>query len=75
MLTASAGAQLLPGVSLPPVSLPMPGPVGNVPVVGRAVQDILAQPQAQQRQEVVAQHEQQPQGRGQQKREQQEPGK
>ena len=34
MLAASAGAQLLPGVSLPPVSLPMPAPVGNVPIVG-----------------------------------------
>ena len=32
MLTASAGAQLVPGVSLPPISLPMPAPVGNVPV-------------------------------------------
>jgi hypothetical protein len=45
MLTASAGAQLLPSVSLPPVSLP--SPVGNVPVVGPVVQDVLAQPQAQ----------------------------
>jgi hypothetical protein len=45
MLTASAGAQLLPSVSLPPVSLP--APVGNVPVVGPVVQDVLAQPQAQ----------------------------
>src|SRR5207248_4660631 len=40
--------QLVPGVSLPPVSLPVPAPVGNVPVVGPVVQDILAQPQAQQ---------------------------
>src|SRR5207244_1673468 len=46
MLTASAGAQLLPSVSLP--SLPLPAPVGNVPVVGSVVQDVLAQPQAQQ---------------------------
>jgi hypothetical protein len=46
MLTASAGAQLLPSVSLP--SVPLPAPVGNVPVVGPVVQDILAQPQAQQ---------------------------
>src|SRR4051794_36083625 len=45
MLTASAGAQLLPSVSLPPISLP--APVGNVPVVGPVVQDVLAQPQAQ----------------------------
>jgi len=46
LLTASAGAQLLPSVSLPPVSLP--APVGNVPVVGPVVQDLLSQPQAQQ---------------------------
>jgi subtilisin family serine protease len=45
MLSASAAAQLLPSVSLPQVSLP--GPVGNVPVVGPVVQDVLAQPQAQ----------------------------
>jgi hypothetical protein len=46
MLTASAGAQLLPSVSLPLV--PLPAPVNNLPVVGPVVQDILAQPQAQQ---------------------------
>lgn len=46
LLTASAGAQLPPSVSLPPVSLP--APVGNVPVVGPVVQDVLSQPQAQQ---------------------------
>jgi hypothetical protein len=45
-LTASAGAQLLPSVSLP--SLPMPAPVGNVPVAGPIVQDVLAQPQVRQ---------------------------
>jgi hypothetical protein len=45
MFTASAGAQLLPSLSLPPVSLP--APVGNVPVVGPVVQDVLAEPQAQ----------------------------
>ena len=45
MLAVSAGAQLLPSVSLPPVSLP--APMGNVPMVGPVVQDVLAQPQAQ----------------------------
>ena len=44
LLAGSAGAQLLPGVSLP---LPLP-PVGNVPVVGPVVQNVLGQPQAQQ---------------------------
>src|SRR5439155_17129230 len=46
LLAGSAGAQLLPSVSLPSASLPVP--VGNVPVVGPVVQDVLAQPQAQQ---------------------------
>jgi len=46
LLAGSAGAQLLPSVSLPSVSLPVP--IGNVPVVGPVVQDVLAQPQAQQ---------------------------
>ena len=44
LLAGSAGAQLLPGVSLP---LPLP-PVGNVPVVGPVVQNVLGQPQPQQ---------------------------
>ncbi len=46
LLAGSAGAQLLPGVGLPPVSLP--APVGNVPVAGPVLQDVLSQPQAQQ---------------------------
>jgi hypothetical protein len=46
LLTGSARAQLLPSVSLPPASLPMP--VGNVPVAGPMLQDVLGQPQAQQ---------------------------
>lgn len=46
LLAGSAGAQLLPSVSLPPVSLPVP--VGNVPVVGPTVQNVLDQPGAQQ---------------------------
>jgi subtilisin family serine protease len=44
LVAGSAGAQLLPGVSLP---VPVP-PVSNVPVVGPVVQDVLAQPQARQ---------------------------
>jgi len=44
-LSASAGAQLLGGV-LPPVSLPVP--TANVPVAGPILQNVLAQPGAQQ---------------------------
>ncbi|HKC02611.1 MAG TPA: S8 family serine peptidase [Sphingomicrobium sp.] len=46
LVAGSAGAQLLPGVGLPPVSLP--APVSNVPVAGPVLQDVLGQPQAQQ---------------------------
>ena len=46
LVAGSAGAQLLPSVGLPPVSLP--APVGNVPVAGPVLQDVLGQPQAQQ---------------------------
>ena len=46
LITGSAGAQLLPGVGLPPVSLP--APVGNVPVAGPMLQDVLRQPETQQ---------------------------
>src|SRR5215213_2438975 len=45
-LAGTAGAQLLPSVSLPPVSLPVP--TGNVPVAGPVLQNILAEPAAQQ---------------------------
>jgi Subtilase family len=45
-LSAGAEAQLLPGVGLPPVSLPVP--TGNLPVAGPVLQDILGQPGAQQ---------------------------
>lgn len=38
----SASAQLIPRIQLPPTSLPVP--VGNVPLVGPVVQDVLAQP-------------------------------
>ena len=45
-LAGSAAAQLIGGVSLPPVSLPVP--TGNVPVAGPVLQDVLGQPGAQQ---------------------------
>ena len=47
-LAGTAGAQLLPGVSLPPVGLPGPVSTGNLPVAGPILQNILAQPGAQQ---------------------------
>ena len=51
-LSASAGAQLLGGGGLlPPVPLPLPTaglPTTNLPVVGPVLQNILAQPSAQQ---------------------------
>jgi hypothetical protein len=45
-LSASAGAQLIGVPALPPVSLPVP--MGNLPVAGPVLQNILAQPGAQQ---------------------------
>jgi hypothetical protein len=42
----AAGAQLLGQLSLPPVALP--APVGNVPVAGPVLQDVLGSPQVQQ---------------------------
>jgi hypothetical protein len=45
-LSANAGAQLLGGGVLPPVSLPMP--TGNLPVAGPILQNVLGQPAAQQ---------------------------
>lgn len=50
-LSASAGAQLLGGMALPPVPLPpvgLPSATGNLPVAGPLLQNILAQPAAQQ---------------------------
>jgi hypothetical protein len=47
-LAGTAGAQLLPGVALPPVALPGPVSTGNLPVAGPILQNILAQPAAQQ---------------------------
>jgi hypothetical protein len=48
VLTAgSAAGQLLPSVPLPSVSVP--APVGNLPVAGPVLQDLLAQPEVQQR--------------------------
>ena len=49
-LSASAGAQLLGGV-IPPVGLPpvaLPAPASNLPVAGPLLQNILAEPSAQQ---------------------------
>ena len=46
LFAGSAGAQLLPTVTLPPVQLPVP--VGDVPVAGPVLQDVLSHPQAQQ---------------------------
>jgi hypothetical protein len=46
VLAGSAGAQLLGGVALPPVGLPLP--TGNLPVAGPVLQNILGQPGAQQ---------------------------
>jgi hypothetical protein len=45
-LAGAAGAQLLPGVALPPVGLPVP--TSNVPVAGPVLQNVLSQPGAQQ---------------------------
>ena len=48
-LSASAGAQLLGVSALPPVGLPTGNlPTGNLPVAGPVLQNILAQPAAQQ---------------------------
>jgi len=46
LIATGASAQLLQSVGLP--SLPLPAPLGNVPIAGSAVRDLLAQPQAQQ---------------------------
>lgn len=44
LVTGTAAAQLLPPISLPPVQLP----VGNVPVVGPALERVLGSPEARQ---------------------------
>lgn len=46
MFAGSAGAQLLPGIGLPPIALP--APVGNLPVAGPVLRNIASQPEAQQ---------------------------
>ncbi|HUG45642.1 MAG TPA: S8 family serine peptidase [Sphingomicrobium sp.] len=46
LFASSAAAQLLPSLSLPPISAPVQLP--NAPVVGPVVQDLLGQPQVQQ---------------------------
>jgi hypothetical protein len=45
VLAGTAGAQLIPAVPLPPVALPVP--MGNVPVAGTVLQNVLGQPDAQ----------------------------
>ena len=45
-VAGGAGAQLLPGVGLPAISLP--APAANLPIVGPVVDSVAAQPQAQQ---------------------------
>jgi hypothetical protein len=50
-VSATAGAQLIGGVALPPVNVPPPAanlPVGGVPVAGPVLQNLLSQPGAQQ---------------------------
>jgi hypothetical protein len=44
----TAAAQLIPRVALPQVSVPLPGTVGNLPVAGPVLRDVLSDPQAQQ---------------------------
>jgi hypothetical protein len=46
LLAGGAQAQLLGGIALPPINLPVP--VGNVPVAGPILQNILATPAARQ---------------------------
>ncbi len=48
LVASSAGAQLLSGVALPAVSVPLPQSLGNLPVAGPAIQGLMAQPGAQQ---------------------------
>ena len=48
LCATSAGAQLLPRISLPPISVPVPAPVTDAPVLGPVLQDVLGGRQAQQ---------------------------
>jgi hypothetical protein len=48
LITGSATAQLIRGVALPSVSVPLPAPVGNAPVAGPVLRDLLSDPQVQQ---------------------------
>src|SRR5689334_25384634 len=48
LLSGGAAAQLLPRVSLPSVSVPVPMPTANLPVVGPVLQNVLSDPQVQQ---------------------------
>lgn len=48
LCAASAGAQLLPGVSLPQIQVPLPVAVGNIPGAGPVVEQVLGTREAQQ---------------------------
>jgi Subtilase family len=48
LVGGSAIAQLIPALPLPPVSIPLPAPVGNAPVAGPVLQNLLGDPQVQQ---------------------------
>lgn len=48
LCAASASAQLLPGVSLPQIQVPLPVPVSNVPGAGPVVEQLLGTREAQQ---------------------------
>jgi hypothetical protein len=47
LLATSVSAQLIPSVSVP-MAVPLPSPIGSVPVAGPVIQNVLGQPQAQQ---------------------------
>lgn len=48
LLAGNAAAQLLPGVALPPLNLPLPDVSQTVPTVDREVRNILGSPEARQ---------------------------
>lgn len=48
LLATGAGAQFLPSISLPPLSVPVPSPLANAPVVGSVLQNVLGRRDAQQ---------------------------
>src|SRR5690349_4263646 len=48
LVGGTAAGQIIPGVALPPVSVPMPAPAANVPIAGPVLQNVLSDPQVQQ---------------------------